>query len=213
MKHLKVSTLCHLQEWNRGAPQVDPRRSGILFYTTTLPKTCGCAILRSCLRVSPTTARTRRRRSPNNTGAAVLRSSSPPRGAVKTPTTSGELYRSLHIPKNEYKAAVMQVWNASQCRDQACSSLPEPMLEGPRKSSLPTRANAQKKQERLMTACLCQGFVNPCWGFLPTFIWVSSVYLLYKCLSSISICTNLSTWECFILMMKWCSPTIVAVVF
>ena len=75
---------------------------------------------------------------------------------------SGELYRSLHFPKNEYKAAVMQVWNASQCRDQACSSLPEPMLEGPRKSSLPTRANAQKKQERLMIACLCQGFVNPC---------------------------------------------------
>ena len=71
---------------NRGARQVNPRRLGILSYITTLRKTFGCAILRSCLRVSPTTARTRRRRSPNNTGAAVLSSSSPPWGAVKTPT-------------------------------------------------------------------------------------------------------------------------------
>ena len=84
-KHFKQFTLAH-QEWTRGARQVNPRRLGILSYITTLRKTFGCAILRSCLRVSPTTARTRRRRSPNNTGAAVLRSSSPPPGAVKTPT-------------------------------------------------------------------------------------------------------------------------------
>ena len=117
---------------------------------------------------------------------------------------SGELYRSLQFPKNEYKAAVMQVWNASQCRDQACSSLPEPMLEGPRKSSLPTRANAQKNQERLRIAYLCQGF-----EFFP----ISSGF------SQFIFCTNVlqilpihlskpSAWECFILMMKWCSPTI-----
>ena len=98
---------------------------------------------------------------------------------------SGELYRSLHFPKNEYKAAVMQVWNASQCRDQTCSSLPEPMLEGTRKSPLPTRANAQKNQERLMIACLCQGFVLAFAEFFPhshlgflsvSFVQMSSKY-------------------------------------
>ena len=99
MKHLKMFTLCHLQEWHRGARQVNPRRLGILSYITTLRKTCGCAILRSCLRVSPTTARTRRRRSPNNTGAAVLRSSSPPRGAVKTPTNQVSCIVPYHFPR------------------------------------------------------------------------------------------------------------------
>ena len=82
----EMYTLCHLQELHRGARQVDPRRSGILSYITTLPKTIGCAVLRSYLRVSPTKVRTRRRRSPNNTEAAVLRSSSPPRGQSRLPT-------------------------------------------------------------------------------------------------------------------------------
>ena len=75
---------CH-QEWTRGAHQVDPRRSGILFNITTLRKTFGCAILRSCLRVSPTPMRIRRS-SPNNAGGCAAVLSSPPPGAVKTPT-------------------------------------------------------------------------------------------------------------------------------
>ena len=138
----------------------------------------------------PTTARTRRRRSPNNTGAAVLRSSSPPRGAVKTPNHQVNCNVPYNFPKNEYKAAVMQVWNASQCRDQACSCLPEPMLEGPRKSPLPTRANAQKNHERLMIACLCQGFVFVFAEFFPSFHLGFLSESFVQMSSKLSICSN-----------------------
>ena len=54
---------------------------------------------------------------------------------------------------------------------------PEPMLEGPRKSSLPTRANARrtKKDQGLLVIMFAV-------EFFPTVIWVFSIYLLYKCL-------------------------------
>jgi len=62
--------------------------------------------------------------------------------------------------------------------EHAGSSLafsPEPMLEGPRKSSLPTRANARrpkkdyKKTSSMASHCFCQGFVLVCAEFFPSF--------------------------------------------
>jgi len=83
---------------NQRYPSSNVVRHGASSSTFTLPKTSGCAILRSCLRVSYS-KRIRRRSSPNNAGdcAAVLSSPSPPPGKVKTPNPSGELYRSLRF--------------------------------------------------------------------------------------------------------------------
>ena len=167
-------TLCHLQEWHWGARQVDPRRSGILSYITTLRKTFGCAILRSCLRVSPTPMRIRRS-SPNNAGGCAAVLSSPPPGAVKTPTNQVNCNVPYNFPRMSIRLRSSRCGTHHNCRDQACASLlvartcqsslafpPEPMLEGPRKT-------IRRLVLRLVTGQVCQGFVLVFAEFFPLF--------------------------------------------
>jgi len=144
---------------NRGARQVNPRRLGILSYITTLRKTFGCAILRSCLRVSPTTMRIRRS-SPNIAGGCAAVLSSPPPGAVKAPTNQVSCIVPYNFPRMSIRLRSSRCGTHHNCRDQACASLlvartcqsslafpPELMLEAPRKSS--HQSQCSKAQERL----------------------------------------------------------------
>jgi len=99
----------------------------------------------------------------------VLRSSSPPRGTVKTPTNQVSCIVPYNFRRMSIRLRSCRCGTQHNAETKFAPVFQSQCSKGQESLPFPPEPMLKKNQERLMIACLCRGFVLAFAEFFPIF--------------------------------------------